>query len=119
MARFLESFRALAKFFLTGDTPSLVARLSVIIAADYLTAVLCAVLGKARHGRRLSSRIGFLGILRKSLIFICPTAVKAFAINEAISVLQNVALLGTWIPPGLRNGLGKVVRWGKNDIRGS
>ncbi len=127
MAAFVELMRqTFEPFFQAGGPGTLVGWLTVILAADYLTAVLCALLGKAKHGGSLSSRIGFIGILRKSLIFVvvgvaylvdealgvsafCAITIKGFIINEAISTLQNISLLGTWIPPALRNGLAKSV----------
>ncbi len=126
MAAFLElAKQTLAPFFTAGGSRTIVRWLAVIMALDYLTAVLSALLGRAKHGKTLSSRIGFIGIVRKSLAFVivgvaylvdealgvtafCPITIKGLIINEAISTLQNVSLVGTWIPPALKNGLTKL-----------
>lgn len=137
LAGFFASLKeTFVPFFLADGIRALVGWLAVILAVDYFSALLCALLGKARHGKNLSSRIGFLGILRKSLIFVvvgvaylvdqvlgvssfCSITIKGFIINEAISTLQNVSLLGTWIPPALKNGLAKYGNAGHKEARDS
>lgn len=117
--------RALETFFTEDGYRILIGWLASILAADYLTAVLCALLGKAKHGKNLSSSIGFTGIVKKSMVFVvvgiafvvdqalgvnafCGIAIRGFIINEAISTLQNISLIGTWIPPALQNGLSRL-----------
>lgn len=123
MENVCETLRqSIDQFLMAGSPGRLIGPLGTMLAIDYVTAVLCALLGKAKHGGRLSSRIGFLGILRKSLIFVvvgiaclidkalgsetlCSLTIKAFIVNEGISAIQNIALIGTWIPPALQNAL--------------
>lgn len=85
--------------------------LAVCMALDYVTGVLAAVKGK-----RLSSNVGFWGLLRKGVIFlvvmlaaqldaamgqeaVCRTAAILFYIaNEAVSMTENAAELGVPVP---------------------
>lgn len=45
----------------------------------------------------------------------CGITIRGFIINEAISTLQNISLIGTRIPPALRNGLSRL----QNNLSGS
>lgn len=126
MTGFCEPLRqALSQLFARGEPGELLGLLGTILAIDYVTALLCAVMGKAKHGGSLSSRVGFMGILRKSLIFVvvgtaylldkalgsetlCPLTIRAFILNEGISAIQNISLIGTWIPPALKDALKQV-----------
>lgn len=120
MTAFLESAKKAS-----GGSTVLVGLLAVMVALDFLTAVLSALSGRGEHLRILSRRIGFAWVARKALIFVivgvayvvdetlgetvfCPITMKALIVNEAIVTLRNVSLVGTWIPPVLRNGLGRL-----------
>ena len=126
--RFFEQL--IGRFFGGGNLQGLVGLLAAILAIDYVAALICALLGRAKHGGSLSSRVGFMGILRKSLIFavvgvahiidealgsesLCPLTIKGFIVNEGISVIQNISLAGTWIPPVLKERLKRIA--GAND----
>lgn len=99
-------------------TPALSCLLTLNVI-DYLTGFVCAAVGRSNktEGGRLSSSVGLIGIARKVLIWVivivgtavdryvigagssCQTAVALFyAANEALSVLENVALIGVPIP---------------------
>ena len=85
--------------------------LAVCMVLDYVTGVLAAI-----KGRRLSSNVGFWGLLRKGVIFlvvmlaaqldaalgqeaVCRTAAILFYIaNEAVSMTENAAKLGVPVP---------------------
>ena len=86
------------------------------MALDYVTGVICAAANK-----RLSSEIGFKGLIKKALIFalvavagvadkVIPAtnqAIRAAVIlfyiaNEAISILENAAELGLPVPEKLK-----------------
>lgn len=95
------------------------------IAADYVTGILVAALFKSSpktKGGALSSRAGFLGIVRKCAIlllvllaamldratgstFIRTTLCFFFIANEGLSVLENLGLMGVPYPRFLRNML--------------
>ena len=95
--------------------------LVVCMCVDYATGVI-----KAIKEKRLSSQIGFVGILRKVTIFgvvvvasqidaamglnaVCRTAAIAFyTANEAISVLENASVIGLGLPPKLVDVLGQL-----------
>lgn len=87
---------------------------------DWGTGSLCAALGKSKKGEGLSSYWGMYGIVKK-VMYLAVVAVAygfdtvtgqpvtrnitvtAIAINEMLSILENAALLGIWIPPFLLN----------------
>ena len=96
--------------------------LVVLVAVDYITGVLNAVLEK-----KLSSEIGFRGICKKLLIFLLVgvanildqqiigsgdalrTAVIFFySANEGISILENAAKIGLPVPKKLKEMLAQI-----------
>lgn len=106
---------------LAGGWDALMKVLVVCMAVDYATGVINAI-----RERKLSSKVGFVGILRKLTIFgvvivaaqidvamglnaVCRTAAIAFyTANEAISVLENATALGIGLPPKLVDVLGQL-----------
>ena len=95
---------------------ALINALIALVALDYVTGVICAAANK-----RLSSEIGFKGLIKKALIFalvavagvadkVIPAtnqAIRAAVIlfyiaNEAISILENAAELGLPVPEKLK-----------------
>lgn len=118
----------------TGAWSGVLTCLLVFNVIDYVTGVMCAIAGRSSktEGGRLSSSAGFVGLARKVLIWAlicvatcvdkfvigtgssCQTATALFYVaNEALSVLENCALLGLPIPVFLRRLL-EVLRE-KND----
>lgn len=110
-----------------GDNRS-AALLAALMAADYLSGVVAAALGKSKKSARgkLSSSAGAKGLLRKALILmvVClayvldwfanegnamfSTAVVWFYIgNEGLSLLENLARCGVPVPAKLRSLLEK------------
>jgi len=102
-----------------GGTDGFLYALLVFVIIDYLTGVLCAI-----ADRTLSSKVGFIGISRKVLIFVLVgvahildsyvigdssvlrTAVIFFYLsNEGISMLENAGHLGLPIPEKLKDVL--------------
>ena len=98
-----------------GGFDGLLEALVIFIIADYVTGVFCAI-----NEKKLSSAVGFKGILQKILIFLLVTianiidariigsehllrtAVIFFYLsNEGISILENSARLGLPIPKKL------------------
>lgn len=105
--------------FLWGDWSGLMIALITFIAFDYLTGVLNAIKRK-----KLSSEIGFKGLLKKIGILLCvavghildayvlkqgsvlTAAVQLFFIaNEGISILENLGRLGVKYPQKLKDVL--------------
>ena len=102
-----------------GGLDGLLYALIALMAADYVTGVLCAIADKT-----LSSAVGFRGIAKKVLIFVLVgvgnivdtyligngstlrTAVLFFyCSNESVSMLENAAHLGLPIPQKLKDVL--------------
>lgn len=105
-----------AAAYLWGPCDALINALIALVALDYVTGVICAAANK-----RLSSEIGFKGLIKKALIFalvavagvadkVIPAtnqAIRAAVIlfyiaNEAISILENAAELGLPVPEKLK-----------------
>ena len=105
-----------AAAYLWGPWDALINALIALVALDYVTGVICAAANK-----RLSSEIGFKGLIKKALIFalvavagvadkVMPAtnqAIRAAVIlfyiaNEAISILENAAELGLPVPEKLK-----------------
>ncbi len=91
--------------------------LLILIVLDYVTGLL-----KAIYNKQLSSEIGFKGIIKKVLLLIVvgvsvlvqnnfgipairEIVIMFFAINEAISLLENASQMGLPIPEKLKNTL--------------
>jgi len=113
-----------------GGADGFIYTLVAVMTADYVTAVMCAV-----RDRALSSKVGWAGISKKAVIFlligtghlldryvlghdnIVRTAIIFFYIsNEAISLLENAALLGLPIPGRLRDVLAQLRDRDKTEI---
>ena len=105
-----------------GGFDKLFIGLLVIMAVDYLTGVIAAVLGKSGKTKNghLSSKAGFKGILKKltMLLFVCMAkymgemldmkglrdmVITFFTVNDCISVLENGARIGVKYPGKLKN----------------
>ena len=105
-----------AAAYLWGPWDALINALIALVALDYVTGGICAAANK-----RLSSEIGFKGLIKKALIFalvavagvadkVIPAtnqAIRAAVIlfyiaNEAISILENAAELGLPVPEKLK-----------------
>jgi toxin secretion/phage lysis holin len=113
---------------LAGGWDALMRVLVICMAVDYTTGVINAI-----REHKLSSKVGFTGILRKLTIFgvvilaaqidvalglqaICRTAAIAFyTANEGISVLENAAAIGLPIPQKLIAILGQLKKKGDGE----
>ena len=103
----------------SSDLDGFLYALVAFVVIDYITGLMCAALDK-----KLSSEVGFKGIMRKVLIFVMVgighiidtrilgdgsvlrTAVIFFyCSNEGLSVLENAAHIGLPIPQKLRTVL--------------
>ena len=107
--------------YLLGGWDSGIEALIIMVATDYVTGLMKAVLNK-----NLSSYIGFRGIFKKVCVFVLvavavqiekitnqPEILHNYVtyfliVNEAISILENVAEMGVPIPDVLKNLLKKM-----------
>lgn len=101
-----------------GGVDALIYALVILMGLDYITGVI-----KGIYFKRLSSEMGFRGILKKMLIIIMvalantvqgllgvdaairETVIMFYAANEAISILENVAEVMPNMPKGLKETL--------------
>ena len=114
--------------YLLGDLDGFIIALIVFVVADYVTGVVSAVVQK-----KISSRIGFIGILKKMCIFIVVaianvidinllehailrTAVIFFYIsNEGISLIENLSIIGVPVPEKIKDVLVQLKKKGDSD----
>lgn len=126
---FNSTIAAIGCFFsyLFGAWDTCLIALVTFMAVDYITGVIAAVIAQ-----RVSSHIGFIGILRKSTIllvliiavlldrllnsgvWVFRTLVCYFYIaNEGISILENAGECGVQLPPKLLNILEQLKKKGE------
>ena len=105
-----------------GGVDGLMIALTVLMALDYITGVMCAV-----ADRKLSSAVGFKGICKKALILMLVgvahlvdlhvagtgSALRAAVIcfylsNEALSLFENAAHIGLPVPDRLKDALAQL-----------
>ena len=103
--------------YVLGGLDSLIYALAVFVILDYISGVLMAI-----QQKKLSSKIGFSGIAKKTMIFVLValgstldqyifgsgrtirTMIIIFYLtNEGISILENVTEMGLPIPEKLKN----------------
>ena len=108
-------------YFLGGIDGMLIALL-VLMTLDYITGVMCAIVDK-----RLSSAVGFKGIMKKCVVLMlvgvaniidvhvvgAGSALRGAVIcfymsNEGLSLLENAAYIGLPIPDKLRDILAQL-----------
>ncbi len=108
--------------YFLGGVDGLMIALIVMMALDYITGIMCAIVDK-----KLSSAVGFKGICKKALILMLVgvaniidihvvgtgSALRGAVIcfymsNEGLSLLENAAYLGLPIPDKLRNILSQL-----------
>ena len=103
--------------------PAVAVLLLGLMVLDFLSGVLAAL-----EERRLSSRVGSDGVIRKVATIILISAVGLFerhldmpvpvagtitgmfCVSELLSVAENVARAGVWIPGPLRDALAQLQR---------
>lgn len=89
--------------------------LIVVMAADYVTGVLCAATGNSKKSSGLNSQIGFKGLCKKVSILVAvwvattlskttnfteirEVFIFGFISNELISIVENFGLMGVPLP---------------------
>ena len=111
---------------LFGEWPASLTALAAMMCVDYMTGVLAACAGRSdkTEGGGLSSKAGFIGIIRKGEMMLIvllaalldktvgtdgamfrSAATFYYIANEGISILENAGLLGVPFPPKLRRAL--------------
>lgn len=112
--------------YLMGGIDALLTALMILIVLDYITGLL-----KALYNKELSSTIGYKGIIKKICIFIIIAVsvlietnfningirnltITFFAVNEALSLLENVGAMGIPLPKQLKEALSQL-RGGNDD----
>lgn len=119
---------AVASFF--SGMPPLIWILLAVMSLDYITGILCGLMGKSpktEHGG-ISSGAAFIGLLKKALILIVVMVAALadhavtigagiefaavtgatclwFIASEALSILENAAAMGVKIPAVLMHAL--------------
>ena len=121
--------------------------LLAMIALDYVTGVLAAVVEAADDRKApapgrpvgLSSRVGFVGLLKKLAIVLAVSAVYwggqalpddmhkvlfdvtvvGFVANEFISVVENLGRIGVPLPPGIQQLIAALRRGAGDGARGA
>ncbi len=105
-----------------GGFNSLIYALTAFVAIDYITGVLLAI-----RDKKISSEVGYKGIVRKFLIFLIVSmgnimdnyvlgtgstlrtlVIMFYLANEGISILENAGQLGLPIPKKLREAIEKL-----------
>lgn len=131
LQRIFAAVGGLIGWFLGGIDGFMYALIAFVII-DYVTGVMTAVLEK-----KLSSEIGFKGILKKILIFIIvgigniidvqiikngsairSTVIFFYISNEGISILENSAKVGLPIPQKLKSILEQLDKEGEDEKLG-
>ncbi len=108
-----------------GGWDSAINTLIIFMSLDYITGFLVAAVfkksSKSKEGT-LKSEIGFKGLFKKSIIltivfisvrldlimntrFIRDTVIIAYIVNETISIIENVGLMGIPIPKIIKNSI--------------
>lgn len=105
--------------YMFGKFDGLMYSLLTLIVLDYATGILCAILEK-----RLSSEVGFKGILKKVLMLVVvsisytidlhllsdsgvlrSSVIGFYLVNECISILENISKVGVPLPKKLKDVL--------------
>lgn len=130
----MDNFKAVCAFigaalgYVFGAWDGFILALILFIGIDYITGVICAICSK-----KLSSEIGFRGLLKKIVILlmvavgnvvdsilglggVIRSAVIFFYLaNEGISIIENAAILGLPVPDKLRGILEQLRNDDDND----
>lgn len=118
MIKIMAGIGGSAASFLWGGWSSILIALFVLVVLDYLTGVITAFVHK-----KLSSKIGLMGITRKIFIFIVVAVahwldmilgmdhilrdgtILFYAANEVLSIFENCGSLGLHIPKKIQDAV--------------
>jgi toxin secretion/phage lysis holin len=119
-----------------GGFDAALTTLIILMAADYITALICAGVFKASPKTTnggLSSAIGFKGLIKKGMVlmvvfiacnidrlsgatFTRDGVIIAYCINESLSIIENMGLMGIYIPGPIKQAIDILKK--KNDAAG-
>lgn len=109
--------------------------LAAVMIIDYVTGLIVAACGRSKKTETggLSSKVGFVGLAKKGLIFIIVTlatlldkatgtgkfvfqtvALLYYIGNEGLSILENAALMGVPFPERIRDALEEIKKGNDN-----
>ena len=110
--------------YFVGGIDGMMVALIILMALDYITGVMCAVMN-----RKLSSAVGFRGICKKALILMMVgvanivdihvvgtgsalrgAVIAFYCSNESLSLLENAAYIGLPVPERLKAVLAQLHR---------
>ncbi len=110
--------------YFVGGIDGMMVALIILMALDYITGVMCAVMD-----RKLSSAVGFRGICKKALILMMVgvanivdihvvgtgsalrgAVIAFYCSNESLSLLENAAYIGLPVPERLKAVLAQLHR---------
>ena len=110
--------------FFVGGLDGMLIALIIFMALDYITGIMCAILDK-----KLSSRVGFKGAMKKAFILILVGVANVvdvhvvgtgsalrgavicfYSSNESLSLVENAAYIGLPVPEKLKAVLSQLHR---------
>ena len=122
---------------LLGGWDALLKCLCICMAADYVTGVVVAALGRSKKSKtgRITSKAAVTGIIKKAVIlliilvaaalesatgteFIRDTVIIFFTGSEGLSIVENAGLLGVPMPAALKKWFEVLRDKGDDDTRG-
>lgn len=120
--KFILAFAGGILGWIFGGLDSLIYALIAFVAIDYITGILLAI-----HHKKISSEVGYKGIVKKFLIFLIVSMgniidnyilgtgstlrtliIMFYLANEGFSILENAGRLGLPIPKKLKHALQKL-----------
>ena len=109
---------------LLGGWDSALATLVVFMGIDFVTGLVTAAMGKSKHSRSgaLNSKACWIGLAKKFCIllmvavgvridillgttYIRDTVCISFCLNELLSIIENVTLMGIPFPPVIKKAI--------------
>lgn len=109
---------------LLGGWDSALATLVVFMGIDFVTGLVTAAMGKSKHSRSgaLNSKAGWIGLAKKFCILLMvavgvridillgttsirDTVCISFCLNELLSIIENVTLMGIPFPPVIKKAI--------------
>lgn len=122
--------------YLLGENKLPITTLIIFMLCDYIAGIICAGVFKKSNKTDdggLSSKVGFKGLLKKFLIFILLIisyrldillntsyielfVIYSFIVNEGLSIIENMVLIGIPVPDVIKKAL-SIVRGKTEDDR--